>query len=70
MEIIILVTLLIMNGWQKRNGKEALCALKNSDNYIAAVVLGYFSSLLSGVTIGYTIWFVMELLVKLFKLYS
>lgn len=70
MEIIILVTLLIMNGWQKRNGKEALHALKSSDNYIAAVVLGYLSSLLSGVTIGYTIWFVMELLVKLFKLYS
>lgn len=69
MEIIILVTLLIMNGWQKRNGKEALQMLKSSNNYIAAVVLCYFSSLLSGVTIGYTIWFVMELGVKLFKLY-
>lgn len=70
MEIIILVTLLIMNGWQKRNGKEAMHTLKSSNNYIAAVVLGYSSSLLSGVTFGYTIWFVLELGVKLFKLYS
>lgn len=69
MEIIILVTLIIMNDWQKRNDKEALHALKSSNNYIAAVVLGYFSSLLSGVTVGYTIWFVLELMVKLFKLY-
>lgn len=70
MEIIILVTLLIMDGWQKRNGKEVLYLLKSSNNYIAAAVLCYFSSLLNGVTIGYTIWFVMELGVKLFKLYS
>lgn len=70
MEIIILVTLLIMNGWQKRNGKEALYALKVNNRYIAAVILGYFSSLLSGATIGYTIWFVLELSVRVFKLYA
>ena len=70
MEIIILVTLLIMNGWQKRNGKEVFRVLKDNNHYIAAVVLGYFSSLLSGATIGYTIWFVSELLIKVFKLYA
>lgn len=70
MEIIILVTLLIMNGWQKRNGKEVFRVLKDNNHYIAAVVLGYFSSLLSGTTIGYTIWFVLELSVKVFKLYA
>lgn len=70
MEIIILVTLLIMNGWQKCNGKEALHVLKGNNHYIAAVVLGYFSSLLSGATIGYTFWFVMELTTKIIKLYA
>ena len=70
MEIIILAILLTMNGWQKRDGDAALHVLKDNNHHIAAVVLGYFSSLLSGATIGYTIWFVSELLIKAFKLYA
>lgn len=70
MEIIILVTLLIMSHWQKHNGAGMMNTLLSSGNNITATVVGYFSSLLSGVTVGYTIWFVLELGVRIIKLYS
>lgn len=70
MEIIILVTLLIMNRWQKQNGAGMMSTLLSSGNNITATVLGYFSSLLSGVTVGYLIWFVLELIVRVIKLYA
>ena len=70
MEIIILVTLWYVTSWLGKHRVNISNSLHYQQKHFMQGVWGIMSNTVVGATIGYTIWFVMELIVRVLKLYA
>lgn len=70
MEIIILVALWYVTSWLSKHRVNINNGLHYQQKHFIQSIWGLLSNTVVGVTIGYTIWFVLELGVRIIKLYA